>query len=42
MLAMQVARNPLVRQCVRQAYFDRAKLNIVPTKKGKKVCYDDI
>ena len=37
MLAMRIARQPMVRHCVRQAFFDRAKLNIVPTKKGKKV-----
>ena len=37
MLAMKIARQPMVRHCVRQAFFDRAKLNIVPTKKGKKV-----
>lgn len=36
MLAMKIARQPMVRHCVRQAFFDRAKLNIVPTKKGKK------
>ena len=37
MVAMQVARDPLVRQCVRQTFYERAKLKIKPTKKGKKV-----
>ena len=37
MVAMQVARDPLVRQCIRQTFTERAKINIVPTKKGKKV-----
>ena len=37
MVAMQIARDPLVRQCVRQTFYERAKLKIRPTKKGKKV-----
>ena len=37
MVAMQIARDPLVRQCVRQTLYERAKLKIKPTKKGKKV-----
>ena len=37
MVAMQIARDPLVRQCVRQTFYERAKLKIKPTKKGKKV-----
>ena len=37
MVAMQIARDPLVRQCIRQIFSERAKLNITPTKKGKKV-----
>lgn len=37
MVAMQIARDPLVRQCVRQVFRERAKINITPTKKGKKV-----
>lgn len=37
MVAMQIARDPLVRQCVRQIFYERAKLKIKPTKKGKKV-----
>lgn len=37
MVAIQIARDPLVRQCVRQTFYERAKLKIKPTKKGKKV-----
>ena len=37
MVAMQIARDPLVRQCVRQTFYERAKLRINPSKKGKKV-----
>ena len=37
MVAMQIARDPLVRQCVRQIFYERAKINIKPTKKGRKV-----
>ena len=37
MVAMQIARDPLVRQCVRQTFYERAKLKIKRTKKGKKV-----
>ena len=37
MVAMQIARDPLVRQCVRQTFYERATLKIKPTKKGKKV-----
>ncbi|XP_020627478.1 transcription elongation factor SPT6-like [Orbicella faveolata] len=36
MVAMQIARDPLVRQCVRQTFYERAKLKIKPTKRGKK------
>ncbi|XP_052215259.1 transcription elongation factor SPT6-like isoform X2 [Dreissena polymorpha] len=36
MVAMQLAHDPLVRQCVRQAYFERARLHVTPTKKGIK------
>ncbi|CAB4018053.1 Transcription elongation factor SPT6 [Paramuricea clavata] len=36
MVAMQIARDPLVRQCIRQIFSERAKINITPTKKGKK------
>lgn len=37
MVALQIAREPLVRKCVREVFFDRAKISIRPTKKGKKV-----
>ncbi|EDO33602.1 predicted protein [Nematostella vectensis] len=36
MVAMQIARDPLVRQCVRETYYKRATLSVSPTKKGKK------
>uniref|UniRef100_A0A674ITX0 Transcription elongation factor SPT6 n=1 Tax=Terrapene triunguis TaxID=2587831 RepID=A0A674ITX0_9SAUR len=36
MVALQIAREPLVRQVLRQTFQERAKLNIAPTKKGKK------
>ncbi|KAI8507404.1 Transcription elongation factor SPT6 [Branchiostoma belcheri] len=36
MVAMQLSREPLVRQCVRQTYFERAKVSTKPTKKGRK------
>ncbi|XP_046863856.1 transcription elongation factor SPT6-like [Xenia sp. Carnegie-2017] len=36
MVAMQIARDPLVRQCVRQVFYERAKINISPTERGKK------
>ncbi|XP_078492453.1 transcription elongation factor SPT6 [Ciona intestinalis] len=36
MVAMQLAREPLVRQCVRQTFNERAKISVQPTKKGKK------
>nr|XP_014354517.1 PREDICTED: transcription elongation factor SPT6 isoform X2 [Latimeria chalumnae] len=36
MVAMQIAREPLVRQVLRQTFQERAKINIVPQKKGKK------
>lgn len=34
---MQIAREPLVRRCVREVFFERAKISIRPTKKGVKV-----
>lgn len=37
MVATQIAREPLVRQCVRATFFERAKITIKPTKKGLKV-----
>ncbi|KAJ4440072.1 hypothetical protein ANN_08204, partial [Periplaneta americana] len=36
MVAMQISRDPLVRKCVRETFFERAKINIKPTKKGVK------
>uniref|UniRef100_A0A452G210 Transcription elongation factor SPT6 n=1 Tax=Capra hircus TaxID=9925 RepID=A0A452G210_CAPHI len=39
MVALQIAREPLVRQVLRQTFQERAKLNISPTKKGRKVTY---
>ncbi|NWU29488.1 SPT6H factor, partial [Dyaphorophyia castanea] len=36
MVALQIAREPLVRQVLRQTFQERAKINISPTKKGKK------
>lgn len=37
MVALQIAREPLVRQVLRQTFQERAKINISPSKKGKKV-----
>lgn len=37
MVALQIAREPLVRQVLRQTFQERAKINVTPTKKGKKV-----
>lgn len=36
MVAFQLAREPLVRKCVRDIYMERAKISIRPTKKGMK------
>ncbi|KAM4046625.1 transcription elongation factor SPT6 [Anomaloglossus baeobatrachus] len=36
MVALQIAREPLVRQVLRQTFQERGKINIVPTKKGRK------
>lgn len=36
MLAVQLAREPLVRQCVREAFYERTRINVVPTKQGLK------
>ncbi|XP_034935114.1 transcription elongation factor SPT6-like [Chelonus insularis] len=36
MVAMQLAREPLVRKCMREMYMERAKLSVKPTKKGMK------
>lgn len=37
MVATQISREPAVRKCIRQTYFERAKINLRPTKKGLKV-----
>lgn len=37
MVSLQIAREPLLRKCVREVFFERAKLSIKPTKKGIKV-----
>ncbi|XP_012145851.2 transcription elongation factor SPT6 isoform X1 [Megachile rotundata] len=36
MVAIQLAREPLVRKCVREMYMERAKISVKPTKKGIK------
>ena len=36
MMAVRIARDPLVRQCVREAFYERAKINVTPTQKGLK------
>jgi len=36
MLAVQIAREPVVRQCVREAFYERARIDVVPTKQGLK------
>ncbi|XP_017793154.1 PREDICTED: transcription elongation factor SPT6-like isoform X2 [Habropoda laboriosa] len=36
MVAIQLAREPLVRKCVREMYMERAKISVKPTKKGMK------
>lgn len=36
MVACQLSREPLIRKCLREAFFDRAKMNVVPTKRGIK------
>jgi transcription elongation factor SPT6 len=36
MMAVQIGREPLVRQCVREAFFERARIDVVPTKQGLK------
>lgn len=36
MVALQIAREPLVRQVLRQTFQERGKINVVPTKKGRK------
>ncbi|EFX73665.1 hypothetical protein DAPPUDRAFT_57945, partial [Daphnia pulex] len=36
MLAVQIAKEPLVRQCVRESFFERARIDVIPTTKGWK------
>ena len=36
MAACQISSDPLVRKCVRQVYFERAKIHVKPTKKGRR------
>jgi transcription elongation factor SPT6 len=36
MLATQISREPLVRSSVREVFFERATINVNPTKKGQK------
>lgn len=36
MVSCQISREPLIRKCLRETFFDRAKMNIVPTKRGIK------
>lgn len=36
MVATQLAREPLVRKCVRETFFEKAKIDVKPTKKGIK------
>ena len=36
MVACEIARDPTVRRCVRETFFERAKLCVAPTKKGLK------
>lgn len=36
MVATQLAREPLVRKCVRETFFEKAKMDVKPTKKGMK------
>lgn len=36
MMAVRIAREPLVRQCVREAFYERATIDVTPTKQGLK------
>ncbi|XP_055370819.1 transcription elongation factor SPT6 isoform X2 [Condylostylus longicornis] len=35
-VARQIAKEPLLRKCVREVFYERAKINVRPTKKGIK------
>ena len=37
MVGIQLSREPVVRQTIRQTYSERSKVSVKPTKKGKKV-----
>jgi transcription elongation factor SPT6 len=34
MLAVQIAKEPLILQCVRESFFERARIDVIPTEKG--------
>lgn len=36
MAACQISSDPLVRKCVRTVYFERAKIHVKPTRKGRR------
>jgi len=36
MMAVQIAREPLVRQCVRETFYEKSRINVAPTKQGLK------
>ncbi|XP_058833149.1 transcription elongation factor SPT6 isoform X1 [Topomyia yanbarensis] len=36
MVARQIAKEPLLRKCLRELYYERAKVSVRPTKKGLK------
>jgi len=40
-VAMQIAHDPVVRKCVRQAFRERARLKVRPTPKGRKDIDED-
>ncbi|CAN7944833.1 unnamed protein product, partial [Ixodes hexagonus] len=36
MVAVQISMDPLVRRCIRETFFERAKICVTPSKKGLK------
>lgn len=36
MVSTQLSREPLVRRCMRDTFFEKAKIDVRPTKKGAK------
>lgn len=36
MVAMQIAREPILRRSVREVFYERATISVHPTKKGLK------